>query len=71
MYFIYCLHTRRTVKENLTIQQAFNELKHCAGFGIANELTNNVTAYNPMGTFRLPNRFADKSTPKINKSYWF
>ena len=71
MYYVYCLHSRRTVKNNLTIQEAFNEIKHVGGFGIANSLTNQVLVYKTFETFRVARRFENKQLPKINRSRWF
>jgi hypothetical protein len=71
MYYIYCLHTKKAVSQEMTIQVAFNELKHVGGFGIASGLTDRPILLKPMGTFRLPKRFSESILPKINKSYWF
>lgn len=62
-YFIFCIHSKRTHFEG-TLQQCYNELKNCAGFGIANNEGTPI-AYRTLSGFKLPAKMAAKY-PKIN-----
>jgi uncharacterized protein YqgV (UPF0045/DUF77 family) len=52
-HFVYDLHSMQTKFEG-TLQQCYNELKHCAGLGIASILTGKTTVLRTINGFRLP-----------------
>ena len=64
-YFIFCTHSKQT-KFVGTLQQCYNELKNCAGFGIANSEGIPLAYRTPSG-FKLPQSLANKY-PKINNA---
>ena len=57
-YFIFCIHSKQT-KFVGTLQQCYNELKHCAGFGIANADGYPIAYRTPSG-FKLPKNLAER-----------
>jgi hypothetical protein len=64
-YFIYCLHRGVSCgSKNLTLQEAYNELKHVGGFGIANNTTGRPIIRRTINGFTLPSRLSEKY-PKI------
>lgn len=58
-YFIYCLHTGRS-SENKTLFEAYKELKHVGGFGIANATTMLPIVRRTSNGFTLPKRLSEQ-----------
>jgi hypothetical protein len=66
-YFIYCLHRGiRCGGDNMTLLEAYKELKHVGGFGIANATTGLPIVRRTINGFTLPKRLAERF-PKIER----
>jgi hypothetical protein len=64
-YFIYCLYRGVSCgSTNMTLSEAYKELKHVGGFGIANNTTGLPIIRRTTNGFTLPSRLSEKY-PKI------